>query len=91
MSTHSDDHDHPPADAATGRLLGWCVFQEILVVSGNLTAAFIASSLTLYADSAKARRELGWQVKFPNIDAIVGTAWRWHEAHPEGYADRTGK
>ncbi len=53
MSTHSDDHDHPPADAATGRLLGWCVFQEILVVSGNLTAAFIASSLTLYADSAK--------------------------------------
>ena len=53
MSTHCDDHDHPPADAATGRLLGWCVFQEILVVSGNLTAAFIASSLTLYADSAK--------------------------------------
>ncbi len=53
MSTHSDDHDHPPADASTGRLLGWCVFQEILVVSGNVTAAFIASSLTLYADSAK--------------------------------------
>jgi ferrous-iron efflux pump FieF len=42
-----------PADAATGRLLGWCVFQEMLVVSGNLTAAFLASSLTLYADSAK--------------------------------------
>ncbi len=40
-------------DAATGRLLGWCVFQEMLVVGGNLTAAFLASSLTLYADSAK--------------------------------------
>lgn len=43
----------PGADSATSRLLGWCVFQEILVVSGNLIAAFVASSLTLYADSAK--------------------------------------
>ena len=42
-----------PADGATSRLLGWCAFQEILVVSGNLSAAIVASSLTLYADSAK--------------------------------------
>lgn len=51
LSSHTKSAS--PPDAATGRLLGWCVFQEILVVSGNLTAAFIASSLTLYADSAK--------------------------------------
>jgi UDP-glucose 4-epimerase len=42
----------------------------------------------LYADSAKAQRELGWQVKFPTIDAIVATAWRWHSSHPRGYDDR---
>jgi cation diffusion facilitator family transporter len=42
-----------PTDGATSRLLGWCAFQEILVVSGNLTAAIVASSLTLYAESAK--------------------------------------
>lgn len=42
----------------------------------------------LYADSAKAKRELGWQVKFPHIESIVATAWKWHEAHPDGYADR---
>ena len=42
----------------------------------------------LYADSAKARRELGWTVKFPDIDSIVATAWRWHSSHPNGYADR---
>ncbi len=42
----------------------------------------------LYADSSKAKRELGWQVKFPHIDAIVATAWKWHESHPNGYADR---
>jgi UDP-glucose 4-epimerase len=42
----------------------------------------------LYADSAKARRELGWQVKFGDIESIVATAWRWHSSHPQGYADR---
>ena len=39
----------------------------------------------LYADSTKAQRELGWKVKFPDIDSIVATAWKWHAAHPRGY------
>ncbi len=43
----------------------------------------------LYADSTKARTELGWQVKFPDIEAIVASAWRWHQSHPRGYDDRT--
>jgi UDP-glucose 4-epimerase len=42
----------------------------------------------LYADSTKAQRELGWKVKFPTIDSIVATAWKWHSSHPDGYADR---
>jgi len=42
----------------------------------------------LYADSTKAQRELGWKVKFPEIESIVATAWKWHSAHPNGYADR---
>ncbi len=42
----------------------------------------------LYADSTKAQRELGWRVKFPTIESIVATAWKWHSAHPDGYADR---
>lgn len=42
----------------------------------------------LYADSTKAQRELGWKVKFPTIDSIVATAWKWHSRHPQGYADR---
>ncbi len=42
----------------------------------------------LYADSAKARRELKWHVKFGDIESIVATAWKWHSAHPQGYADR---
>ena len=42
----------------------------------------------LYADSTKAQRELGWTVKFPDIDRIVATAWKWHSTHPNGYGDR---
>ena len=42
----------------------------------------------LYADSAKAQRELGWKVKFTEIESIVATAWKWHSTHPRGYADR---
>ncbi|QYM80615.1 UDP-glucose 4-epimerase GalE [Horticoccus luteus] len=42
----------------------------------------------LFADSSKAQRELGWTIKFPDIDSIVATAWKWHRAHPQGYADR---
>jgi UDP-glucose 4-epimerase len=42
----------------------------------------------LFADSAKARRELGWVVRFPDIKSIVATAWKWHEAHPAGFGDR---
>ena len=42
----------------------------------------------LFADSSKAIRELGWKVRFPDIDAIVGTAWKWHSSHPKGFGDR---
>ncbi len=42
----------------------------------------------LYADSSKARAELGWVPKYTDIKAIVESAWRWHQSHPEGYASQ---
>ena len=42
----------------------------------------------LYADSSKALGELGWKIKFPDIESIVATAWKWHSSHPTGFADR---
>jgi len=42
----------------------------------------------LYADSSKAKRELGWKVKFPDIDSIVATAWNWHRNNPNGFGGR---
>ena len=41
----------------------------------------------LIAASEKARRDLGWQPKFQNIDAIIDSAWRWHQKFPNGYGD----
>jgi UDP-glucose-4-epimerase GalE len=39
----------------------------------------------LYASSERIRRELGWRPRYEEIDTIVETAWRWREAHPNGY------
>jgi UDP-glucose 4-epimerase len=43
---------------------------------------------SLYADPTKARRDLGWKIKFPGIDEIVGTAWNWHRSHPGGFGSK---
>lgn len=39
----------------------------------------------LIASSDKIRQELGWMPAQSNIETIIGTAWRWYQAHPRGY------
>lgn len=39
----------------------------------------------LVASSEKARRELGWQPKFENIEAMIASAWNWHKSNPNGF------
>ncbi len=39
----------------------------------------------LIASSEKIRRELRWKPKFPELDAILKSAWLWHKNFPEGY------
>ena len=34
----------------------------------------------------KAEAELGWRPRHADLDAIVASAYRWHLAHPRGYA-----
>ena len=34
----------------------------------------------LVAASDKARRELGWQPRFETLEAIIASAWKWHQA-----------
>jgi UDP-glucose 4-epimerase len=40
----------------------------------------------LVAASAKIRKELGWVSQFPRVHEIIESAWRWHQANPNGYA-----
>lgn len=42
---------------------------------------------TLVASSDKARTILGWNPQINNIEDIIASAWKWHEAHPDGYVD----
>ena len=41
----------------------------------------------LVAVADKARCELGWKPEYPELERIIATAWRWHQAHPDGYPD----
>jgi UDP-glucose 4-epimerase len=41
----------------------------------------------LVANSSKAREVLGWKPRFDSLDAIVASAWAWHERHPDGYGE----
>lgn len=59
--------------------------EEIKVVVGNRRAGDPAK---LIASNEKAKKLLGWEPKYTDVKAIIGTAWGWHKNHPEGYDDR---
>lgn len=55
---------------------------DIKVVIGRRRAGDPAQ---LIASSEKAQRILGWKPKFTDVEAVIGTAWNWHQKHPNGY------
>jgi len=40
---------------------------------------------TLIASSVRARRVLGWAPRYPGLESILETAWRFASAHPRGF------
>ena len=40
---------------------------------------------TLVASSARARADLGWEPRKPEIATMIADAWAFHQAHPDGY------
>ena len=40
---------------------------------------------TLVASSGAIRERLGWEPRYPTLEAIIETAWKWHKGHPDGY------
>jgi len=41
----------------------------------------------LVASANKATKELGWTPKYPQLQDMVASAWRWDSHHPDGYPD----
>jgi UDP-glucose 4-epimerase len=39
----------------------------------------------LIASSEKAKRELGWEPKYPSLEEIITHAWNWHKNNPNGF------
>ncbi len=39
----------------------------------------------IYADNTLAKSILGWTPKYTTPEAIIETAWKWHQSHPKGY------
>lgn len=39
----------------------------------------------IYTQATKAKKELGWTVKYSDLETIIRSAWKWHSTHPLGY------
>jgi UDP-glucose 4-epimerase len=42
----------------------------------------------LVASAERIRAELGWKPRFPELEAIIASAWDWHRSRPDGYTRR---
>ena len=69
--------------------------REVIEAAGRVTGKPIAvreearrpgDPARLVASSERAKEVLGWTPGFTDLEAIVESAWRWHQAHPKGYS-----
>lgn len=56
-------------------------------IAAEIGARRAGDPAQLIASSDKARRILGWQPCFIDVEEIIATAWKWHEKHPAGYGE----
>ena len=89
---------HPSGAYNAGTGIPHSVKQVIETVSGAVGAPVRWSAgprrpgdpAALYASSERLQRDFGWRPKYAALDAIVAHAWRWHQAHPQGYRTAVG-
>ena len=70
------------------------VIEAVRAVTGKLilvenSAARSGDPAILIASSEKARKELGWEPKHPDLRSIVESAWKWRSRNPDGYGSAT--
>lgn len=68
-----------------------CLIKAVELVTGNKVPYLVGARRAgdpakLVASAEKARRELGWQTQFAELEQIVESAWRWHRGRPGGYS-----
>jgi UDP-glucose 4-epimerase len=56
-------------------------------IPARMEARRAGDPAVLVASSERARQELGWTPKYESLEAIIASAWKWHRAHPAGYAE----
>ncbi len=70
--------------------------REVIAACGKVTGQNIATiekprragdPPRLIASSERIKKELGWRPQFQSLEAIVESAWKWHEKFPHGYQD----
>ena len=68
--------------------------REIINIARKVTGKDISAveaprrpgdAAVLVASSEKIKRVLGWNPQHSEVEAIVRSAWEWHQAHPKGY------
>jgi len=73
---------------------------EVLETAREVTGKEIAARVgpgragdpaVLIASSEKIKRELGWKPEYQDLRVIIESAWRWMQAHPDGYAKMSDK
>jgi UDP-glucose 4-epimerase len=69
---------------------------EIVEMARQVTGRWISTEAAprragdppvLIANPDKIMRDLGWSPRHSELDRIIESAWRWHQAHPEGYGE----
>jgi UDP-glucose 4-epimerase len=70
--------------------------REVIAACGKITGRNIGTvekprrpgdPPRLIASSEKIKKELGWRPQFQSLEAIIESAWKWHEKFPRGYED----
>lgn len=91
LALHALDKGSRVYNLGNGR--GYTV-REVIEVARKITGHPIPAQVgprrpgdppVLVAGSERIHQELGWQPRYPTLEEIIGSAWRWHQAHPNGY------
>jgi UDP-glucose 4-epimerase len=85
---------HPAGSFNLGNGIGYSV-KQVVETAGKITGRVIPAverarrpgdPARLVGSSELAQKELRWKIRYPELESIIESAWRWRREHPEGYS-----